>query len=100
MRSEKELQDAITGLADELGLWWHHETDSRKSGRGWVDLVILGPAGALFAEVKGSGGRRSANQHLIGRLLGRAGLEYRVWYPVDWHSGDIKRDLKEIADVR
>ena len=84
-------------LAEELGIWWWHEPDSRKARRGWVDLILLGPHGALFVEVKGSGGRRSGEQHLVARLLHRAGLSYRLWYPIGWHSGEIRKDLEAIA---
>lgn len=92
-----ELQDLIVGLADGLGLWWHHEHDSRRSPAGWVDLVLLGWHGARFAELKGSGDTRTGRQLVVAELLIASGLEYRCWTPRDWHDGTIRAELATIV---
>ena len=40
--TEGDLQQRITDLCDWLHLKWHHETDSRRTRKGWPDLVIDG----------------------------------------------------------
>lgn len=95
--TEAELQHAVEDLADKLGIWWWHERDSRRSRSGWVDLVLLGWHGALFAELKAPGGTRSARQLIVAELLIAAGLSYRVWQPRDWWEGTIEAELKAIA---
>jgi len=37
---ESAVQRTLTDTADALCVSWHHETDSRKSKRGWPDLAI------------------------------------------------------------
>jgi hypothetical protein len=92
-----QLQKAVTGLCDELGLWWHHEANSRRSKAGWVDLVILGWGGALFAEIKTEDGRRTSKQIECAKQLTRAYLQYRLWRPSDYTSGEIRNELEAIA---
>lgn len=95
-----ELQALVTGLADELGLWWSHFPDSRRQlgSPGWVDLVILGWHGGRFAEIKGTGDRRTRDQMQVGQRLDVAFCElpYRLWYPRDWYTGLIRKDLELI----
>jgi hypothetical protein len=102
--THEELMSAITcgtrqrpGLCALMGLWWHHEQDSRRSTAGWVDLVILGSRGAIFAEVKVPGDQvRPAQRHVAG-LLVQAALNYQLWTPADLRSGRIQISLSEIC---
>lgn len=93
-----ELQALVTGLADDLGLWWAHFPDSRRQfgHPGWVDLVILGWHGGLFTEIKGSGDKRSKSQVSVGVRLHDIGLDYRLWTPRQWHDGIIHQELYRI----
>jgi hypothetical protein len=89
------LQKAVTDLCDRYGLWWHHETDSRKSRAGWVDLVILGEDKSLFVELKSEDGRRTRKQRDCAGQLIHAGLQYRLWRPAD--LGEIEHELNAMA---
>lgn len=93
--TETQFQTRITDLCDYLGLKWHHEVDSRKSKRGWPDLVIAGPSGVLFVELKTETGRISTEQRQWLDHLVTAGAHVRVWRPQHW--ADIAHDLKAIA---
>jgi hypothetical protein len=98
-----ELQAAITsgtrrrpGLCALMGLWWHHEHDSRRSTAGWVDLVILGLGGAIFAELKVPGDRVRPAQREVAMRLQAADLNYQLWTPADLRSGRIQAELIRI----
>lgn len=102
--TEAQLLTAVTcgtrtrpGLCARLGIWWHHERDSRGTTPGWPDLVMLGSRGWLLAELKGPRGRRTPEQTDIAWRLLALGLPYRVWTPADLDSGAIWAELREIA---
>jgi hypothetical protein len=102
--NEAALLTAVTcgtraepGLCARYRLWWHHERDSRGTTPGWVDLVILGRLGAIFAELKGPFGTRSPAQVTVGYSLEAIGLNYQLWTPRDLASGRIERELAAIA---
>jgi hypothetical protein len=82
--TEAELQRKITDLCDWLRLKWHHETDSRKSKRGFPDLVIAGPGGVVFAELKGPKGKLSKEQAEWLAMLLLGGTKAYCWFPEDW----------------
>lgn len=82
---EDQLQEKIL----ELCGWYHlkvfHVYDSRKSaGPGFPDLVITGPGGTLFAELKSDKGRVSLNQEEWIDALRQSGQHAVVWRPTDW----------------
>lgn len=93
--SEADFQRQVTDLCDWLGLMWHHETDSRKSKAGFPDLVICGPGGIVFFELKTQRGRVSSAQHQWIEALQRAGQKAYVARP--GNLAGIKRLLTELA---
>lgn len=93
--SELAFQQRITDYCDWLHLTWHHETDSRRSRAGFPDLVIVGPGGLLFAELKADRGRLRPDQARWIATLAAAGAEVHVWRPNNWP--DIQNRLKELA---
>lgn len=84
--TEAQFQRNITDLCDLLGLKWHHETDSRRSPKGFPDLVIAGheDRGVVFAELKRKGGRVSREQAEWVDRLKKAGATVYIWWPADW----------------
>lgn len=92
--SEAEFQKRITDLCDWLGLKWHHETDSRKSKRGFPDLVIVGKV-VLFVELKAEKGRLSPEQKEWMAALEKAQALWYVWRPSDWPTAE--RVLRRVA---
>lgn len=82
--TEAQFQRRITDLCDWLRLKWHHETDSRRSKSGFPDLVIAGPGGVAFAEVKTEKGRVTKGQSEWIEMLTLAGVPAYVWRPSDW----------------
>lgn len=92
--TEAEFQQRITDLCDTLGLTWTHFRPAvEKSGKwatplsgrkGWPDLVIAGPGGVLFVELKTDNGRLSADQQHWLDMLHDGGCECHVWRPKKW----------------
>jgi hypothetical protein len=91
-----ELQAEVTARCDKKKLWWFHANDHPGNRRGWVDLVILGRRGGLFAELKSADGRRTVEQIRCAHHIAGAGLQYRLWHPADLDDGTIDRELEAI----
>lgn len=96
--NERQIQAVITRMCDDRGLYWKDEPDSRRSKKGWVDLVILGN-GALFVEVKADTGRRTREQIDMSLKLVFAGLQYRLWREEDLRSGVVEDELNKLVNV-
>lgn len=82
--NESHWQQRITDLCDLLDLKWHHETDSRRSKSGFPDLVIAGPGGVMFVELKTDKGRVSKDQEEWIARLRAGGAEAHIWRPCHW----------------
>lgn len=93
--TEAQWQTRVTDLCNWLGLLWFHDQDSRRNKAGFPDLVIVGPGGHLFAELKREDGRVSAAQTKWQLALEMAGVECHVWRPSMWD--DIAARLRDLA---
>jgi hypothetical protein len=93
--TEKEWQQRITDTCDVLRLRWHHETDSRRSKKGFPDLVIVGTNGVIFVELKSQRGRIKAEQQEWVDDINTAGGEAHIWRPLDWPIAEAR--LRQLA---
>jgi hypothetical protein len=114
--TETQFQRAITDYVDELDaglqlqypgvpgmrMLWHHETDSRKTRAGWLDLFIAGPSGQLVPELKTEARRTrvTPEQRLWLDVLAYGGAAAFVWTPADWVAGAIQNELRRLARPR
>lgn len=94
--TEAALQDAVASLVRLHGLLAYHTYDSRRSGPGFPDLVIVGTGGHLFRELKTRTGKLTEAQRKWGDHLQAAGANWAVWRPEDLASGRIQTELKAI----
>ena len=92
---EAEFQRKVTDLCDYLHLKWHHETDSRRSKKGFPDLLIAGPGGVLFVELRSEKGRITPEQREWLDQLHRAGANVHVWRPSNFNEATVI--LKNLA---
>ena len=92
---EREFQSAITDLCDLLGLRWWHDNDSRRNKAGLPDLIVVGPHGVLFRELKTTTGRVTPEQRDWLVELAAAGADADVWRPTDLQpaGGRIRAEL-------
>jgi hypothetical protein len=102
--SETQLEQNITsgtgrrpGLCKVLKLRYYFTKDSRKSPEGFPDLVITGPRGTVFRELKDQDGTLTPEQRAWLADLRESGEDAQVWRPSDWRSGRIERELRTIA---
>jgi hypothetical protein len=106
--TEEHLLTAVLKLARLLGVTtahfrpalsqsgrWH--TAVAGDGKGFPDLVLAGPGGVLFRELKSATGRLAPEQVAWIGTLNRASADIAVWKPVDLESGRIERELRSIA---
>lgn len=98
--TEAELLEHVTAAAAAVGVLTYHVKDSRRAPSGFPDLVLAGPAGVAVAELKSAAGQLTPKQRdwLQALGVGQAVRTY-VWYPCDWHSGVIRRELRRLAGL-
>ncbi len=70
--------------------------DSRRSPKGWPDMVLSGKKGLLFRELKTEKGRLTPEQKDWLLALERHGCNTGIWRPSDLLSGLIAHELGEI----
>lgn len=96
--SEAELLGLVLGAARRRQLLAFHSTDSRLDvGPGFPDLVIAGPGGLLFAELKSRDGDTSAQQDGWLWMLAQGCQWWVIWRPQDWEAGRIRAALNYLA---
>src|SRR5215469_3352029 len=95
--SETELDNQIRAIAKDLGLKRYHTFDSRKSPSGFPDLVLAGPGGVLFRELKRQDKKPTAAQQEWLTVLTQAGQDAGVWRPSSLLSGQVAHELTAIA---
>lgn len=103
---EDDLLKAVIDLCKLLGLRTVHfrpaktaqgwRTAVQGDGKGWPDLVIVGPGGVLYRELKATGKYPDLDQRAWIAALGAAGQDVAVWRPVDLISGRIEAELRAI----
>ncbi len=90
--NENQLQAAIVQYAQLNGWLAYHTYDSRKSARGFPDLVLIRER-LVMVELKAEKGVLSEPQGRWLLALEAAGVECHVWRPADWRSGAVDRVL-------
>jgi len=105
--TEAQFQRAVLALCKVLHLRVAHFRPARTAkgwatpvsadGAGFPDLVIVGPNGLLFRELKTRRGRTTAEQDQWLWQLTHAGADAHVWRPTDLTDGRISAELHTIA---
>lgn len=96
--TEDQLLQDVRQMAIEHHLLIFHCRDSRVTfGKGFPDLVISGPRGTVFAELKTNGSSLTPDQRHWGSILQRGGEQWYIWRPRDLESGVIAATLKSIS---
>lgn len=100
--TEHELEHEVIAEATRLKLRLLIIPDSRRlvHGKGFPDLVIVGPRSVLFVELKDDGGRLARDQLQWQYALKAAGARHLVWRPHHWRTGEIRIELQHLAFTR
>jgi hypothetical protein len=93
--TEAELQSNVRQVARLGGFITYHTNDSRRSDKGFPDLVMVHPmtGRVVYAELKSEKGRIRPEQQQWIDALARGGHTVHVWRPEDWHDGTIREVL-------
>lgn len=108
--SEDQLQYTIIDLAKRLGLLVHHCRPAPvrqgkwitpiQGFKGFCDLVVAGPGGVVFRELKNDVLQPSPEQMTWLGTLEEGGADVAIWRPAHLHDGTIERELKRLAKPR
>lgn len=97
VKSEIAFQRSIEGRATRYGLKVYHTEDSRRSRKGWPDLVLAGPGGMVYRELKIPPRTTTVEQEQWLALLVQLGQDAKVWTPADMQSGEIEHTLQRLC---
>lgn len=92
--TERDLQTRVLQLARQTGHLAYHTHDSRRSQPGFPDLVLVGPGGVLFRELKTQKGVLRPEQRTWLTTLDDAGADAGVWRPLDLLTDRILKELR------
>lgn len=98
--TEDQLLSAVRDLCRLYQLTSYHTHRSDRSDPGFPDLVIVGPAGVLFRELKTAAGKLTADQRRWQTELHAAGADVAVWRPADLLGGGVGDQLRALRTVR
>ena len=97
-KEEEILQDSIIALAKLLGYLHYHTHDSRRSAKGFPDLVLVHPRTGrlIFIECKAKKGSLSEEQRGWGSSLleVKGNIGYFIIRPTQWADGTVESILK------
>lgn len=106
--TEDTLLGTVIDMAARLGVRTAHFRPAKTStgwrtavqgdGKGFPDLVLTGPGGVLFRELKSDRGHLSAEQQAWLVALVAAGEDAAVWRPADLHGGLIEAEIRAIRE--
>lgn len=96
-RTELIFQDNVERQAIRYGLLVYHTHDSRGSRKGWPDLVVAGPGGVIFRELKIPPRKPTMEQQRWLDLLTQLGDDATVWTPEHWRTGEIAQTFARLC---
>lgn len=95
--TESRLQSDVLAIARGCLVWAYHTHDSRRSQAGWPDLVLIGPKGTLFRELKRQTQRPTPIQQAVLDGMAATGLDAALWQPVDLLTGRVRDEVAALG---
>lgn len=105
--TENDLLTAVLELCQLYGVRAAHFRPARTAngwrtpvagdGKGFPDLVLVGPRGVLYRELKADGGRLRPEQEVWLAALRRAQQDAAVWYAHDLKDGLLQVEIRWLA---
>lgn len=85
--TEADWQTRVVALARRCHWTYYHTYDSRRSPKGFPDLVFMRGDRLIFAELKSAGGGVTSAQRVwVDGLSQVRHLNVYVWRPGDWRE--------------
>lgn len=91
--SEDQLQDKVEGLCRELGWLAYHTHNSRRSQKGFPDLVMVRGSRVVWRELKTMTGKPTPEQRVWLAALAATGADVGLWRPIDLLNETILHEL-------
>ncbi len=96
--THREFQVRVQQMCTARKLLWHASHQAIAChGKGLPDMIIAGPRGVIFAELKTPGAKLSPEQARWKHALLSSGAWHVVWTPADVVTGAVGNALDEIA---
>jgi hypothetical protein len=102
--TEEQLLAEVAARCERRGIWWvhidaPHHNRRRQNLVGFPDLLLCGPGGIAFRELKSGayGARLRSEQTAWKYRLKAARQDWALWKPADLESGRIDRELDALA---
>lgn len=92
--TEASLQANCERALDAAGWLYYHTHDSRRSERGFPDIVAVRGDRVIYRELKRIGGRLSPEQVKWRDRLVAAGQDWGLWTPYEWGRGEIMKEIE------
>ena len=83
---ESDFQSQVVALAKRLNWRCYHTHDSRKSEKGFCDLVLVRDGRLIFAELKTDSGKLTPEQDEWLEALAACDAEVYEWHPAEWEN--------------
>lgn len=96
---ETEQLQHIRDLAEQHGLLLHHCRDSRHCDGtpGLPDVILVGPGGVAFRELKSSPHGVTPAQTAWKWALRAAGADHGMWLPSHVRNGTVEAEIRSLA---
>jgi hypothetical protein len=96
-----EVIARVGQLADGLGVLWvyYPRTVQLRGHRGAPDMLLAGPGGVVFSEIK-TGTELEPGQVAWRDTLRAGGVAWHLWQPANLWDGSIDRELHRLAVPR
>lgn len=91
--SEDELQAKVEALAREFGWIFYHTHDSRRSQKGFPDLVMVRRGRIIWRELKTMTGKPTPEQRTWLDALAKANADVGIWRPIDLLNETVLAEL-------
>ena len=97
--TEDRLLEVVRRLCHRHDVWWYHPAPTAVASRfrAFPTLVVVGPEGGVFRELKSDTGRVTVEQWSVGALMRGAGWDWGIWRPADLASGRVETEIAAIA---
>lgn len=97
VKNETAFQRSVETRATRYGLKVFHDENPRGSRKGFPDLVLAGPGGIVYRELKVGKGTTTVEQEHWLALLRQIGQDAKVWRPEHMRTGEIEHTLARLC---
>jgi hypothetical protein len=96
--AEAEYLTEVYKLCDQYTVLYHHCPGLHCTGKGLPDLILAGPRGVIFREVKTTWPEKPTPEQTTWLYtLRAAGISAKVWTESDLLAGNVEYEIRKIS---